>query len=479
MRTAVTVHVGMTAGSSIIKNQSGHFSCLIVEDDKSFASMAAKVVRAEGGEPTIAGTIAAARELTAVHRFDLALLDNHLPDGKGYGFFDQLARCQPDAPVVMITGMPDLGEAVALTRNGLFEYLTKPVTVDALAACLSRAKLRLASSAGATGPAEFLGDSAAMREVVAQLRQAAKHPTGTVLLTGETGVGKDLAARVLHRLTFGEKEAPFIAVNCGAIPAEMFEAELFGAERGAYTGADKARPGLVTAAGNGTLFLDEIGEVPPPLQPKLLRLLEAREHRALGSTSTQSFAGRFVAATNKNLVEEAKAGRFREDLLYRLDVFSIEMPPLRRHRGDIPKLAESLLGQLAQKYGRSKPLLRPEDLAALNIHDFPGNVRELRNVLERSLLRTDPDNRWLAIDLAWLNRGAVRRSPASPPAAESEPLGRDLPPIEAQEYRLIRDTLHETNGGIRRAASKLGMSPQALLRRLEKWPELRGADAAV
>src|SRR6185503_17312841 len=191
----------------------------------------------------------------------------------------------------------------------------------------------------------------------------------------ETGVGKDLAARVLHRLTFSEKEAPFVAVNCGALPAEMFEAELFGAERGAYTGAEKARAGLVTAAGNGTLFLDEIGEVPLLMQTKLLRLLEAREYRPLGSTRDHAFTGRFVAATNKNLAAEVKAGRFREDLLYRLDVFSVELPPLRQRREDIPKLAESLLSQLSAKYSRTKPLIRAEDLKALSKHDFPGNIR--------------------------------------------------------------------------------------------------------
>lgn len=469
----------MAASDHSAGNGVGKFSCLIVEDDRSFASMAAQVVRGEGGEPVVTGTLAAAREVVAARSFDVVLLDNHLPDGKGYGFFEQLARRNPDAPIVMITGMPDLAEAVTLTRNGLFEYLTKPIEVDALAACLRRARMRLSARGAASGPVEFLGDSPAIREVVVQLRQAAKHPATTVLLTGETGVGKDLAARVLHGLTFGDQEAPFIAVNCGAVPAEMFEAELFGAERGAYTGADKSRAGLVTAAGNGTLFLDEIGEVPLPLQPKLLRLLEAREYRALGSTASQLFAGRFVAATNKNLAEEVKAGRFREDLLYRLDVFSVDLPPLRQHRGDIPRLAESLLGQLAQKYGRSKPLLRSEDLAALNAHAFPGNVRELRNVLERSLLRTDADSRWLAMDLAWLNRGSVAGSSATPPVAAAEPIARDLSPIEAQEYRLIRETLRETNGGIRRTATRLGMSPQALLRRLEKWPELRGACEAT
>jgi DNA-binding NtrC family response regulator len=469
----------MTASSPTTKPDA-RFTCLIIEDDKSFASMAAQVVREEGGAPRCVYTIAGARESAGEQSFDLVLLDNHLPDGKGYGLFEQLSRRNPDAPIVMITGMPDLMEAVTLTRNGLFEYLTKPISVEALVACLRRAKLRLLSRDVKIDRAEFFGDSPAAQEVLAQLRQAAKHSSGTVLLNGETGVGKDLAARVLHQFTFGEKTAPFVAVNCGAVPAEMFEAELFGAERGAYTGADKTRQGLVAAAGNGTLFLDEIGEVPLSLQPKLLRLLEAREFRPLGSTASHSFGGRFVSATNKNLAEEVKAGRFREDLLYRLDVFSVELPPLRQRRSDIPRIAEALLTQLAQKYERTKPLIKADDLAALGAHNFPGNVRELRNVLERSLLRTDPDNRWLMMDLNWLKRDAPKAAAeGSTPGLDSLPLERELSPVEAQEYRLIRETMHETNGGIRRAATRLGMSPQALLRRLEKWPELRISKVAA
>lgn len=468
----------MTASNPALKSDA-RLTCLIIEDDQSFASMAARVVGEEVGESVCVCTIADARQAVTARSFDLVLLDNHLPDGKGYAFFEQLARRNPDAPIVMITGVPDLTEAVALTRNGLFEYLTKPVSVDALVACLRRAKLRLLSREAPADKMELLGDSAAMREVIAQLRQAARHPASTVLLTGETGVGKDLAARVLHQFTFAGKEAPFVAINCGAVPAEMFEAELFGAERGAYTGADKARPGLVASAGNGTLFLDEIAEVPLLLQPKLLRLLEAREYRSLGSTMSHTFGGRFVAATNKNLAKEIKAGRFREDLLYRLDVFTLELPPLRQRRVDIPRLAEMLLTQLASKYSRTKPMLKPDELSALIAHDFPGNVRELRNVLERSLLRTEPDSRWLVMDLNWLKREATKSSAAPTNNPETVPIERDLPPIEAQEYRLIRDTLQETNGGIRRAATKLGMSPQALLRRLEKWPELRGPKIAA
>jgi two-component system, NtrC family, response regulator AtoC len=453
-----------------------NFSCLILDDDVSFATMAANVVREAGGQVTLAHNLARAREIVAAKSFDLVLLDNHLPDGKGYDFFNQVSRRNPDAPIVMITGIPDLGDAVSLTRNGLFEYLTKPISVDALAACLERAKLRLATRETPVDATEIFGESPAMRDMLVQLRQAAKHAASTVLLTGETGAGKDLAARVLHQLSFPNGNAPFIAVNCAALPAEMFESELFGAERGAFTGADKKRGGLVAAAANGTLFLDEIGEVPLALQAKLLRLVEAREFRSLGSTEAQPFTGRFVAATNKNLADEVKAGRFREDLLYRFDVFSVELPPLRKRRADIPGLAELLLGQLAKKYSRAKPLLTPEELATLSAHDFPGNVRELRNVLERSLLKTADDAKWLALDANWLNRSSSQTAAVAPsagPTGESLPADRNLSLVEAQEYRLIRDTLREVNGGIRRAATKLGMSPQALLRRLEKWPELR------
>ncbi len=455
----------------------GKFSALIVEDDQGFATMAAQVVREEGGGIVLAKNLAEARDATANRTFDLVLLDNHLPDGKGYDFFDQLARRNPDAPIVMITGLPDLSEAITLTRNGLFDYLTKPLSVETLAACLGRAKLRLAARDVPSHNNEFFGNSPAMREVMSQLGQAARHTASTVLFTGETGSGKDMAARALHQLTHPNDSAPFIAVNCAALPGEMFESELFGAERGAYTGAERKRGGLVAAAAGGTLFLDEIAEVPLASQAKLLRLLEAREFRSLGSTESQPFTGRFVAATNKQLAAEVKAGRFREDLLYRLDVFAVGLPPLRKRRADIAGLAELLLTQLAKRYERSKPMLKAEDLAALTSHNFPGNVRELRNVLERSLLRTPGEGKWLALDLNWLNRSPAPATdaPVGGAAKIDDPLPTDrkLTAVEAQEYRLIRETLAETNGGIRRAAARLGLSPQALLRRLEKWPELR------
>ena len=468
-------------------SENAGFSCLMVEDDLAFAALVTQIVREEGGQPTHCKTLAEARAVTAHRTFDLILLDNHLPDGKAYDFFDQLSRRNPDAPIIMITGLPALSEAIALTRNGLFDYLTKPVETDVLIACLRRARLRMRQPGNRDSDLAAFGNSAAMRGLLQQLGQAARHPAATVLFTGESGAGKDIAARMLHRLTFGDRatEAPYVALNCAAVPGEMFEAELFGAERGAYTGADKRRQGLVASAQGGTLFLDESAEVPMTSQAKLLRFLEGREFRPLGGTVSENFTGRFVAATNKLLHAEVAAGKFREDLLYRIEVFTIEIPSLRQRREDIPELAEHLLKHLANKYGRQTLLLRAEDLAALQVYSFPGNVRELRNILERGLLRTPDESRWLSLDLAWLKvsepRPPIIASPVTasivPTVAildDALPTDRaSLSPLEAQEYRMIRTALREVNGGIRRAAAKVGLSPQALLRRLEKWPELR------
>jgi DNA-binding NtrC family response regulator len=460
--------------SAMVKDQT--FSCLLVDDDVGFSSMLAKIVTEEGGSPALCHTISKARERIGQQSFDLVILDNCLPDGSGYEFYSVLARKCPASVVAMITGAPELSQAVELTRNGLFDYLTKPVDASAFAALLRRAKARLRRAPLESASDDFLGDSPKMGEVVLQLQQASRHANATVLLLGETGVGKDLAARYLHQLTFGQtgSKAPYIALNCPNVPADMFEAELFGNEKGAYTGADRRRAGLAEAAEGGTLFLDEVAEIPIELQSKLLRFLETQEYRPLGGTSMRQFKGRIIAATNRRLPDEVKAGRFREDLLYRLDVFSIRLPALREHLSDLEKIAQALLKRLCEKYNRTLPNLSAKDLLILQGHSFPGNVRELRNLLERSLLRTDPSSNELTMDLEWLKSSAAstlgngaEALPASPPC------NRTLSALEQQEYDLIARTLASENGGIRRAAAKLGLTHQALLRRLQKWPELR------
>lgn len=489
---------------------SAGFSCLLLDDDAGFAGMLARLVREEGGHPLPCSSIAEAESILAQHRPDLAVLDNRLGDGTGFEFYPRLRRRCPDAVVMMITGAPELAQAVELTRNGLFDYLTKPIGAADFTASLRRARLRL-SRPDPEETADFVGSAPVFQDIVRTLRLAAAHREAPVLLLGETGTGKDLAARRLHQLTFGDAagRTPYVALNCSAVPAEMFESELFGSERGAYTGADRKRAGLIEAAQGGTLFLDEVAEIPLPLQAKLLRFLENREFRALGSTLARPFHGRVVAATNRSLEEEVRAGRLREDLRFRLDVLSIRLPALRERLEDLPALCESLLGQVARKYARRKPLIRESDLAVLRGYRFPGNVRELRNLIERSLLKSPTSAEWLPMDLGWLLPESPDPVTLSPSPSMSEPVpvpvpgsapipdsagpagtqasgastagsvpaperpARELSPIEASEYRLIADALQAEGGGIRRAAARLGLTHQALLRRLQKWPELR------
>ena len=448
------------------------FSCLILEDDPGCAAVVESLVEDEGGSATVATTVQGARDLLEERDFDLFVLDYALPDGTGSSFYFYLRDIGVVATAIMLTGLPDVSTAVQFTRNGLFDYLTKPLEVKKLVDCLRRAIAHFTAPEPALALSEFVGQTPRMREIRNLIQQAAANPSAVVLLTGETGVGKDLTARMIHQLTFEatNPDARFVALNCSALPGEMFEAELFGAERGAYTGAHQQRVGLAEAANGGTLFLDEIGEIPVALQAKLLQLLEGMEYRRLGSTETLHFGGRIIAATNRSLEEEVKAGRFRSDLWYRLDVFSIHLPPLRERKEEIIPLSEVLLAKLSEKYGRRKPLIRPEEVAVLKDYDFSGNVRELRNILERSLLQTPPESSWLELDSGWLRKARTKH--------KSNSEATTLPPtnlssLEAQEYLMIRKALAEEKGIIRRAAAKLGVTHQALLRRLKKWPELR------
>jgi DNA-binding NtrC family response regulator len=455
--------------------------CLILEDDENVAELLVQAVKTTSGEATVAPTIAHAKALVAQQDFDVAVLDHGLPDGNGGAFFSWLREQGVLAPCLMLTGSPDLQTAIELTRHGLFEYLAKPLALAQLLGCLQRAAAHSVAIQSSLDGFGLVDCSRAMRAVRRRVQQAAANPRAPVLLTGETGVGKDLVARLIHQLTFQKADAapPFISLNCSTLPTEMFEAELFGAMKGAYTGAHQNRTGLAEAAQGGTLFLDEIGEVPLFLQAKLLQFLETREFRRLGDTATLHFNGRIIAATNRLLQTEVEAGRFRADLLYRLDVLNILIPPLRERREDVPALIEFQLDALSRKYERSRPLPNPDDLAVLRAYDYPGNVRELRNILERSMLQTPADAHWLELDRSWQRRSVV---PVSSQVHAQVPLparpsARDLSPIEEQEYTLIGRTLVHERGHIRRSAAKLDMSHQALLRRLDKWPELRVGSA--
>ncbi len=449
------------------------FNCLILEDDFRIAGVILELVEREGGISVVCQTIAEAERQRKNHEFHVYILDNYLPDGKGQTFFSNLRTQGVYAPCIMLTGVPEIATAVELTRDGLFDYLPKPIAADLLRDCLRRALVNFRIVESTRELPGVVADSPAMRQVYRLAQQAAANPETTLLLTGETGAGKEVVARLIHQLTFrADLASPMVSLNCSAVPSEMFEAELFGAEKGAYTGAQRDRIGLAEAAKGGTLFFDEIGEIPLFQQAKLLRFLETREFRRLGSTRMVRFEARIIAATNRSLETEVRAERFREDLWYRLNVFNINVPPLRERKEDIVGLVELLMDSLCKKSRRQKPMLKKQDLEALQNYGFPGNVRELRNIIERSLVQTEAGSKWLQVELSSLRK--ITKSAAPSPAAEVPPSPeRDLIPIQKQEYILIRDALQLENGAIRRAAERLKISHQALLRRLEKWPELR------
>ena len=399
------------------------FQCLILEDEPPLAGLLSAAIEAIGGKVVVCSTIAQATQTLQNREFEVFVLDNYLPDGKGEAFFCSLISQGVYSPCIMITGVPELETAVRLTRFGLFDYLSKPPDVAAVQAAVKRALLNYGQAKSSLATSGIVAVSPAMKYVHRLACQAAGNPATTVLLTGETGVGKDVVARLIHRLTFptGSADSPLVTLNCSAIPADVFEAELFGAQRGAFTGALKDRMGLAESAREGTLFLDEIGEVSLTLQAKLLQFLETREFRRLGCTVTQVFKGRIIAATNRSLEAEVKQGRFREDLWYRLDVLNIPIPPLRERPEDIPALVDALLENIAKKNNRPKPWVRPEEVALLQKHSFPGNARELRNLLERSLVLTSADSKWLQIDPAWLRKTGLVA--AAPPSACSRSRG--------------------------------------------------------
>jgi DNA-binding NtrC family response regulator len=438
-------------------------SVLVLEDDPQCSDLLVQILEHEGASPFVCPTVSAARQAVSRRDFDLYILDSRLPDGSGAGFYYFLLDKCGHVPAIMLTGLPELSTAVELTKTGLLNYLTKPYSLVQLRACLAQA-LAHRQRQPARRDHLFTSVSSCMQPVYNMARQAAANPSATVLITGETGVGKDVLARTIHRLTHaGEK--PFVSLNCATLPADMFEAELFGAERGAYTGAMQTRAGLTEAAGDGTLFLDEIAEVPIQLQAKLLHLLERREFRRLGSPASRKFGGRIIAATNRPLETAVQEGRFRADLLYRLDIFAIEVPPLRLRKEDLPVLCDAILTELAQRSERTRPQFKYEDLQLLQSYLFPGNIRELRNILERSLVSTPASSAWLQLDA--LSKARLQRAPAS--IESSAPLAT----VRSSEYEVVREALRAENGAIRRAAARLGLSHQSLLRRLKKWPELR------
>ncbi len=435
---------------------------LVVDDEPNIRRMLASLLTAEGHRVETAADGASGLSAAAGGTADVVLLDLALPDTTGLDVLESLRREQPTLPVVMMSGRATLGDAVRATKLGAFHFIEKPLSPEAVlltvegAVELRRARELSRKLTEELSPgAELVGASVALREVRELIARIA--PTDArVLITGESGTGKELVATALHAAS-PRSARPFVRVNSAALPRELVESELFGHVKGAFTGATETRRGRFELAHGGTLFLDEIGDLALEAQAKLLRVIESGTIERLGDESAVPVDVRVIAATNRDLNEEMRAGRFREDLFYRLDVLHIHIPPLRERAEDVPPLVTHLLSRLRRRQGLRVPELRPDAVARLKRHRWPGNVRELANVCER---------------LAILHRGGVVR-PADLTGLidEVDDDGTEQPltdRLDDFERSLILDALRAADGSVADAARRLHTDRANLYRRMRR-----------
>jgi DNA-binding NtrC family response regulator len=446
---------------------------LVVEDDRNFSAAVREYLEGPDLEVLVAQTGAACLELCARRRIDVVLLDQKLPDASGHELCPAILGHNDQTKIIFTTAYPSFDNAVTAVRAGAYDYLTKPFELQELRLALDRALRTLAlekveqvqkyRTDKESRDAVFVGESAAAVEV-RRLIGVAAQAEAAVLITGETGSGKNVVARCIH---FGgpRRTAPFIGINCAALPEQLIEAELFGYEKGSFTGAAAARKGIFEMAEGGTLFLDEIGEMPLHLQSKLLGVLDDGRVKRLGGESIRSVNARVVAATGIDCARAIAEKQFRGDLFYRLSVITIHLPPLRERREDIPVLSRHLLAHLA---GERRVELAAAELARLQAYDWPGNVRELRNVLERALILGDGTRIRPAALLGNASRSAAGKThrgegvapdgapPEQPAAARS---------LESVEKAHLAESLHRNAGNLARTARDLGISLSTLKRK--------------
>jgi DNA-binding NtrC family response regulator len=439
---------------------------LVVEDRDPLRRMLARGLRDAGFSVEDVGSVAAATDRLQAEPFSCVFTDLRLPDGDGLEVLRASRRARPGTPVVVLTGYGSVQSAVEAMKAGAADFLEKPVELDELVA-LARAHTGGGEEPGADalelrGGTAIVGRHPRLRAALRLLRKVA--PTdSTVLLLGESGTGKELFARAVHELS-PRNAGPFVALNCAAIPATLMENELFGHEKGAFTGASARQAGRFEQAAGGTLLLDEIGELELGVQAKVLRVLEERTFQRIGGEREIEADVRLIAATNRDLQKAVAAGSFRPDLYYRLDVFPIELPPLRERAADIPELARYLLRRAAERGHRPAPTLAPDAAELLAGEPWPGNVRQLANVLERAAILCE-GSELQARDLEPL---------IEPIAADAG----DERSTAAPERERLREALRETGGDKERAAQLLGLSYRTLLRRvraydLEGFPKYR------
>jgi len=447
---------------------------LLIEDDAAFAETLRRNLQAKGFAVAVEGAAEAALDRLAQDYFDLIVTDIRLPGISGLELLERVragrASVDRDTPVVVVTSVDAVGPAVEAMRLGAGDYITKESDMAEIVLRLSRAieqsrilnENRQLRDQLARGDefAEIVGASEAIRKIKAELTELAGNAV-SVLLIGETGVGKELVARALHR-TGPTANGPFIEVNCAALPDEnLFQSELFGHEKGAFTGAFQRKPGCFERAEGGTLFLDEIGELPLDSQAKLLRAIETLRFARLGGTAEIAVNCRLIFATNRDLQAEVKAGRFREDLFYRVNVFPIHVPPLRQRPADVAPLARYFLDQFAAKYSRPRRPISEEALAVLRSCPWPGNIRELRNIAERLVIRA----RGEVIGPEDLTACGIGPAPAALDLVIPDE-GIDL---EDFEKRLVLAALEKAEWNQKRAAQLLGISPDRMNARVKKF----------
>ncbi len=439
---------------------------LLIDDEPNILTTLRRALEIEGYEVEVAGGGRVGLEKVAARDFDLVLLDVMMPELDGLQTLELIRGRDPELPVIMMSGHATIDTAVQATKLGAGDFLEKPLSTEktlltirnALAlAVLRREHARLAEKARAE--LAMIGTSPRMRAIYEKIRMVA--PTnGRVLITGENGTGKELIARALHE---GSRRAdkPFIKLNCAAIPSELIESELFGHEKGAFTGATQMRRGKFELADGGTLFLDEVGDMNPGAQAKVLRVLQENELERVGGAATIKVDVRVLAATNKDLAAEIAAGRFREDLFYRLNVVPIEVPPLREHREDIPALVEHFLRQTCAANDRRKKTMTESAVTLLMQYDWPGNVRELRNSIERLVILTG--------DAAVLRAEDVQDIlPSTKQVATAYARGtalKDL--VAAAERDLVLAALEANGGHIANTARELGLERSHLYKKMK------------
>jgi DNA-binding NtrC family response regulator len=451
---------------------------LVVDDDLEGGEGIAAFVRQMKHTAVFVRSAEEALHLLASQAFDLVLTDLQMRAMDGIALCARLAGAQPDVAVIVFTGHSNLESAVRAIRAGAYDFLTKPLNVDTLQFAIDRALersalvrevRRLRDAAGGDAPARSLvGSSRALREMTDLIARVAT-TDATVLITGESGTGKELVARAIHARGARAK-GPFVAINCAAVPGPLFESELFGHVRGAFTDARSARGGLFVEADEGTLFLDEIGEVPLDVQSKLLRALQERAVRPVGGNQEVPFNARVITATNRDLEAAVRAKRFREDLYYRIAVVNVEVPTLRARGDDVPVLAQHFVTRFAARFGKEVLGIHPAALARMMAYAWPGNVRELENSMERAVALARFDH--VTVD-DLPERVRDYAAEAGAPAGVID----DVVPLAEYEQRYVRRVLSLLGGDRSQAARLLRVDRKALARIVDTAPERLKAPA--